>query len=382
MAQRGVAGTGGEHDLGPGGAHVGGVDDLVRVARLEHAVLVDAGAVREGVCAHDGLVGLHVHARDAADQAGCAGELAGHDVRVGVELVAVHLERHDDLLQRRVARALAQAVDGALHLRGAVLHALQREGRSHAQVVVGVDGDGAVLDADDVVRQALDARAKVLGQLVARGVGDVDDGGARVDGGLHHTDQEVLVRTAGVLRVELDVVHVLLGVLDGVDGALHNLVLRQTELLVNVLGRDPQAGVDARALGRLERLGGAVDVLVDGASQTADHAGVPRQAANLLHGAEVARAGDGEAGLDHVHVHADELLRNDELLLRVHGGAGALLAVAEGGVKDGNLAGHVGLLLSLRPGSTGREVPLYLLRRGSAPGGATPTKSAARRSHS
>ena len=38
--------------------------------------------------------------------------------------------------------------------------------------------------------------------------------------------------------------------------------------------------------------------------------------------AEVAGARDGEARLDDVNAHADELLRDDELLLGVHGGAG------------------------------------------------------------
>ena len=103
--------------------------------------------------------------------------------------------------------------------------------------------------------------------------------------------------------------------------------------------------MDARALGALERLGRAVDVLLDGAREAADHAVVARQPSDLLHGAEVARRGDGEARLDDVNAHADELLGDDELLLGVHGRAGALLAVAQGGIKDVNLPGHVSAFL-------------------------------------
>src|SRR4051794_5837353 len=45
-------------------AHGLGVDDLVRRALLEVAVLVDARLVREGVSPDDGLVGLHADADD------------------------------------------------------------------------------------------------------------------------------------------------------------------------------------------------------------------------------------------------------------------------------------------------------------------------------
>ena len=268
------------------------------------------------------------------------GELGRDDVGVGVELVAVHPDGHDDLLERGVAGALAEAVDRALDLAGAVLDALEGERRGHAEVVVGVHGDDDVLDADDVVGEALDARPEVLGQLVARGVGNVDDGGARVDGCLDHANQEVLVGAAGVLGVELDVLDVALGVLHAVDGALHALVLGDAQLVAQVARRDAEAGVDARALGAGERLGRPVDVLLDRAREAADHAVVAGESTDLLHGAEVARGGDGEAGLDDVDAHADELLGNDKLLLGVHGGAGRLLAIAQGGVKDVNLPGH------------------------------------------
>ena len=49
-------------------AHVGGLHDLVGLAVLEHAVLVDAGFVREGVGADDRLVGLHRIAGDRGDE--------------------------------------------------------------------------------------------------------------------------------------------------------------------------------------------------------------------------------------------------------------------------------------------------------------------------
>ena len=53
-----------------------------------------------------------------------------------------------------------------------------------------------------------------------------------------------------------------------------------------------------------------------------------------LHGVEIALGGDRKAGLDDVDAHLVEQLGDLELLLVRHGGAGALLAVAQGGVED------------------------------------------------
>ena len=62
MAQCRVTRARRKDNLGTGGSHVFGVDNLVGITRLEHAVLMDARAVGKGVGAHDGFVGLHVNA--------------------------------------------------------------------------------------------------------------------------------------------------------------------------------------------------------------------------------------------------------------------------------------------------------------------------------
>ena len=91
--------------------------------------------------------------------------------------------------------------------------------------------------------------------------------------------------------------------------------------------------MDAPALRRLDRLGAAVDVVEAGAREAADH-GVLGALGDLVDGGEVAVRGDREAGLDDVDAHRVEQLGDLELLLMRHGGAGALLAVAQGGVED------------------------------------------------
>src|SRR6185436_8118467 len=122
-------------------AHRARLDDLVGGALLEEAILVDAGLVGEGVGADDGLVGLGIDADDLGEQLAGREEVGRVDAGLEVEDVLADPHGHHHLLERTVAGALADAVDGALDLPRAALHAGQRVGHGQAQIVVAVDAD-------------------------------------------------------------------------------------------------------------------------------------------------------------------------------------------------------------------------------------------------
>jgi hypothetical protein len=59
---------------------------------------------------------------------------------------------------------------------------------------------------------------------------------------------------------------------------------------------------------------------------------------------KVAVGAGGKTGLDHVDLQALQLAGDPQLLVLGHGGAGGLLAVAQGGVENDEFVGHGGLL--------------------------------------
>jgi hypothetical protein len=114
----------------------------------------------------------------------------------------------------------------------------------------------------------------------------------------------------------------------------------------------------------LHRFPAAVDVLEVRAGEAADGA-VLGPLRDFGDRGEVAFGGDGEAGLDDVDAHLVEEAGDLQLFLVGHGRAGALLAVAEGGVEDDDfILGHDGVLFLAWRG--GRWSPLSGRARGHA----------------
>src|SRR5258706_9777718 len=125
--------------------------DLVGQRIFQHAILMDAGFVGEGVASDDGFVGLNGDTGNFAEQLARRKKMLGGNTCFVRIAVVAYAHRHDDLFERSVAGALADAVDGALNLTGSGGDRGHRVGDSHAKIVVAVGGDSDVLDSLDAV---------------------------------------------------------------------------------------------------------------------------------------------------------------------------------------------------------------------------------------
>ena len=134
-----------QYQLAFGNADGARVDDFVGGFFLEVAVLMDAGLVREGVAAHNCLIGLRPEGDDGAEQFAGGIEMLGVDSRVVGVAIGARLEDHHDLFKRAVARALANPVDGAFDLACAGLDGGERVGNGEAEIVVAVYADDGAI---------------------------------------------------------------------------------------------------------------------------------------------------------------------------------------------------------------------------------------------
>ncbi len=88
--------------------------------------------------------------------------------------------------------------------------------------------------------------------------------------------------------------------LDRRDRTLYRGVLGNSQLVPEMRLAHADTGVDARARGRLERVGGDIDVSRYRSRESTDHARVTDLGSDAAHALEIAGARDGETRLDHV----------------------------------------------------------------------------------
>ena len=110
-------------------------------------------------------------------------------------------------------------------------------------------------------------------------------------------------------------------------------------------------------LRRLDRTACRVDVALVGTCQRTDGR-ILDGLGNRPDRIGIARAGCGKAGFDHIDTELFQLARNAQFLVLGHRRAGALLAVAQGGVKNKQTVFHGWL--------HGGSVPISMLYRADA----------------
>ena len=291
-----------------------GIDDLVRPLVLEHPVLVDAGLVREGVRPDDGLVRLDDIAGQRGHELRRGRDLLGVDARVDAEVVGADIQRDHDLLERRVARPLADPVDRALDLADAGLDGGERVRDREAEVVVAVRGERDPAELGTAPPRLGEERRVLVRQAVPDGVGKIDHGRARLDRDPADTRDERAIGASRVLARELDLVGALGGVRDRPPRLLDHLRGLEPELLLHVQRARRDENVDPGAARIRERLAGRVEVVTDGSGEGGDGRRLDggRHRARAL---EVTGRRAREAGLDDVDAEPLELLSDLRLLV-------------------------------------------------------------------
>ena len=310
-----------------------GRHDLVRPRVSQHAVLVDARLVGEGVLADDRLVGRELDAGDRREQARGAEEFFRPDVVRASEVVGARAQRHDNLLEGRVAGAFADAADRALDLARAGPDAGQRVGHAEPEVVVAVHGEDRPVHVGYARVHGVDHGVELVRRGVADGVGQVDDRGAGVDDRLGHAAEEVEVRAEGVLGAELHFRALVARVGHHAARLVERLLAGELEFVLQVQVARGDERMDSRMHRLAESPRRGVDILLQRAGEAGD--------GRLLHGARdggdgfgIARRGDGKARLDDIDTQRLELQRHANLFFKVHAVPRRLLAVAQGGVEE------------------------------------------------
>ena len=249
---------------------------------------MDTRRVGKSIASHDSLVGLHRHVHQTGYHTACWIDFLRIDVRLDVD-VLVTLDDHRNFFQRRVARTLADTVNGHFHLTGAVQYTCHRISRRHTQIVMAVGGDNGVVNTVHMLHQVFYLGAILRRQAVTCRVGDVHHRRSRLDDGLDDTGQVFILRTSGVFGIELHIVHKAAGILHGSHGALDDFLTIGVEFIADVRIRSTDTRVDTFVFGIFQGFSRYVDIFLYGTCQGTD--GRPCHCFGYFnHRIEVARA--------------------------------------------------------------------------------------------
>jgi hypothetical protein len=147
----------------------------------------------------------------------------------------------------------------------------------------------------------------VVYPTVSDGVGDVDGGGAGLDGDGDHLEEELGIGAGAVLGGELYVFGEGAGEADRLGGLVEGLVAGDAELALEMEVGGGEDDVDAVAGGGLDGAGGGLDVFAFTAGERGD-AGPADLAGDRSDGREVAVGGDGESGLEDIDAKGRDLV--------------------------------------------------------------------------
>ena len=301
-----------QNDLVGAQPHILGLHDLVGLPVRQHAMLVNAGFMSEGVRPHDRLVARRMGVGRLAQGPARRHDLTGVDAGRQVEHVPAGADRHDGVLQRAIARPFAYAIDRALDLTGAAAHGGQRVGDRHAQIIMTMSGEDHVRPSGDLVAEVLEQLVDLIRRRIAHRVWHVECGRPRFGGDGERFDQEAPLGADGVLGGEFHIVAMFTRQLGHLLDARQHVFGGHVQLELAMQRARPQKDVDALVGCGFQRPRRRIDIARRRARQRAD-GGPLDLIGDPLNGAEITRAGGGEAGLDHIHFQRLQGARDVEL---------------------------------------------------------------------
>ena len=257
----------------------------------------------------------------------------GVDPGVNAIKLLPHLERHDDLFERRVAGAFADTVDRALHLADAVLNSRQRVRDGQAEIVVAMRAQDGLVDVLHLAAKILDQQAVFFRRAVADGIRKIDGGCAGIDDGFGNLREEIDIGASGVFGGELDIVAKRPRVADALDGASESFFAGLVQFVFEVDVTGGEKDMDAGFVGSFEGLGAAIDVFLDASRQARDY-GRAYFRGYAAYRLVVAFGRDGKACFENIDVELFQLTRHSQLLVDGHAETGSLLAIAQSRVKN------------------------------------------------
>src|SRR5262249_1950706 len=160
--------------------------------------LMDAGLMREGIVANDGLVSLDSAICQLRKQPARRIEFGGVDSGPGLQKPSAYLDRHHNFFESSIAGSLADTVNGAFDLGRSILYTGKRGRDGKSEVIVTVRADRHPIDVLYSSTHIADQPAILFGDAITDSVRDIHDRRPGLNNGFQDAAQIVDLGATGV----------------------------------------------------------------------------------------------------------------------------------------------------------------------------------------
>ena len=313
-------------------AHRPGIDNFKIFAIFEHPILVDTRTMCKCIGPHNGLVGWNDNTHEAADQTARIYDFARIDIRIEIEVIPTRFNGHDHFLERGIARAFTQSIDGAFDLTRAVSQSFESIDGRHPQIVVAMDTDNGLIDIGHFLANIANNAAKLTRNCVAHSIGNIDGCSTRLNSSFDHVEEVLRLCTRGIHRRKLHILAMRPGSCNCINSHLQDLIGRFAHHR-NMERRCPDKRVNARSWRIFQGFTCAVDIFENCARQTANNRAFDL-VCNAPHSIVILIGRYGKSRLDNIDIEPRELMGNFNFFAQRERSPWCLFRISQSGIKN------------------------------------------------
>ena len=176
----------------------------------------------------------------------------------------VTLQNHSNLFERSITCTLTDTIDGNLNLTCTIQYTLQSIGSCHTEVVMAVSRKACLINAINMFHEILDFVTIFIRQTITCCIRNVHYSCTRLDNSLNDTSQILIIGTACILSIELNVLNILFGIFDCSYSAFDDFLTGRIELILDMTIAGTDTGMDSLMLSILQSLSSTINILFYG----------------------------------------------------------------------------------------------------------------------
>ena len=328
-----------DHQFITGKTNRFGIHNFVRHRIFQNAVLVNAGLMGKGVGPDNGLIRLDDNAGNHRHESAGRIDFPGIDGRLEMHQVHPGIQGHHHLFKGSIARPLPDTVDGDFRLPRPCPYARKSICGGQTQIVVAVNAQDRFMDVGCVGPHIRNQLKELFGNRVSHCIRQIYGRSPCLNDGLKDLAQKIPVASGSVFCRKFNVIRKGPGIFYCLHRFPDDLVAGHLQFVFQVDVGCGDKGVDSRFCRFPDCSPGLIDIALCSPGK-GGNLHISNFFGNHLDGFKITWRGCRKPGFHHIHPQFFQLYGQTHLFRAVHAGAGRLLAIPEGRIKNNHSIFH------------------------------------------